>query len=311
MIVTIDVSKDGNRIVFTEIVDSSSDLHRNICIYDLSKQKIVYRMVSKYDDFDPRFSNNGKSILYSSRELGDDAHGFVKPAHLYMLNLDTGAIKNITRDSRRGDSNARFSPDGTKIVFSGYLPESQLFGTTDIYLYDFGTNKVSRLTHNKLTMVPYPTFFGPDESILINIENGEKQGVCLAILRKSKKYKIEPITRIDDPEYGVLFPYPMPDGKILCTVNNHYNYELSILEKGVFRVLSKSPYCFSSPVFHARTNTVFWASGDVNLFALNLTTNTTRKIAGRELFYGEYASKGGALNFFQGLFKRAVGLFHR
>lgn len=285
MIVSISVSRDGKKVAFPEIIEPSSDLHRNICIYDLNKKTIIYRKISSFDEFDPCFSKDGESLLFCSRELGNDPHGFEKPAHLKIVNIKSNNVKKITNDVKRSDFNPRFSHDEKKIVFDGAMPKSQLFSRGDIYLYEIDTQKITRLTNENLVGMPYPTFFGDDESILINIENEEKHSVYLAILKKKNHYKPEPITRSDSPDYGVLFPFEMSKTKILCTVNNKYKYELSVLEKGAFQILSKSGACFSSPVFNATTNTVFWVSGNINLFALDMTTKKVKKIAGREIFY--------------------------
>ncbi len=290
MLISIDVSPDGKRIAFPRII-KQNDLQRQICIYDLELKRIIYQKISELDEYDPCFSKDGSKLLFSSRKPGDTPDGYCYPGHIKLLDLNTNSISIITSDSVRSDGNCWFSPDNEKIVFYGYIPKDQLFGTMDIYLYDIKSSTTKRLTHEDLTLIPYPCFLDKD-TIVINRENESTHCVYLAKLEAQNKYKPVPITKTDGEDYGVLFPQSTSAGKILCTVNNRYTYELSLFEEGKFTVLTKSNLCFSTPRYCQSNNTIYWTMGNIDLMSMNLDTRKITKIADRSLFYQDSGNRG-------------------
>lgn len=290
MLISIDVSPDGKKIAFPQIL-KSDDLHRRICIYDLDLKRITYEKISERDEFDPCFSKDGSKLLFCSQKPGLTTHSYDYPSHIKLLDLKTNSVSTITNDSVRSDFQPQFSSDNTKIVFHGYLPKDQLSGRGDIYLYDTQTKTAKQLTHENLIMMPYPCFLD-NSAILINIENESNQCVYLAKLESRNNSKPIPITKTGTGNFAVMFPEPISKSKILCTVRDNYKYELNLFEEGNFTVLSKSSLCFSTPRYCQSNNTIYWTIGDIDLMSMNLETKKITKIADRSLFYQDSGNRG-------------------
>jgi Tol biopolymer transport system component len=287
MIATVDISKDGSKVLFTGLKYSDQELKRNIYIYDISLGHVVYSKKSEIDEFDPKFSHDGKSIVYCSKKLGFESEGYDYPSHIQVVNLENNKITTLTNDRIRSDFQPQFSWDDQQIVFDGSKPENQLFYVGDVYIYDVKNNSIIQLTKNEFRMSLYPAFKKDNETILININDDKINNVYLAEIQKDNYYLPNSLTKKDVVDYSVMFPVVISESKILCTVNKQGHYELSIFEfeDEKFEVLAKSNHCFCSPVYCQSNDSAYWLSGNIELFCMNLTDKKVKKVAGKSLFY--------------------------
>src|SRR5690349_8959115 len=84
-------------------------------------------------DYDPAWSPDGKSIVFTSERNGS--------ADLYRVNADGTGIERLT-DSPAYDDQAAFAPDGKRLVFVSTRGD----GTADLFTLDIATHKAKALT---------------------------------------------------------------------------------------------------------------------------------------------------------------------
>jgi Tol biopolymer transport system component len=112
-----DWSRDGNHIVFTGVARGKSDLY----LYDIAADSLVQLTSSLAAEENPRFSPDGKSLIFS---IEDTARGEVltktpygsSPSDLAILSLEDNSIRRLTQ-SRWSEKEPCFSSDGKHILF--------------------------------------------------------------------------------------------------------------------------------------------------------------------------------------------------
>lgn len=158
-------TRDGTKAVWTKIIDG------NIFAYSFGKWRLMladYSQVngvptfSNEKDITPantnwiepgNFSPDGKELMLSADI------GFPDPAHVegqdqYILNIETGAITNLTNTPQVWDEHGVFSPDGKKIFFMSSYPYRSdpnayhVFSLkTEFMLMDKDGSNLQQLTH--------------------------------------------------------------------------------------------------------------------------------------------------------------------
>jgi Tol biopolymer transport system component len=107
-----------------------------------------------YDQHNPTFSPDGKKIMFSSvadNLVAGDSNG---SSDIFIKDLVTGTITRVSTDSSGAQANgnswdAKFSPDGTKIVFysdASNLVPGDTNGAQDVFLKDLTTGAVTRVS---------------------------------------------------------------------------------------------------------------------------------------------------------------------
>lgn len=108
--ITFDISPDGTQIVFPGVGKGVRDLY----LLDLKTYKVTRLTETESWETQPRFSPDGRSIVYSAwTDPKQEDHYW----NLYLLDLETRQIRQLTY-GRVGDSEPQFTPDGKYIVFS-------------------------------------------------------------------------------------------------------------------------------------------------------------------------------------------------
>lgn len=107
--ISFDVSPDGKWIVF----NASGKGNRDLYLLDLQSGKVERLMETEACEIQPRFSPDGKQIVYAARQPGEDEKA---PWHLYLLDLNNLSVQQLTND-KYADSEPIFTPDGKSIVF--------------------------------------------------------------------------------------------------------------------------------------------------------------------------------------------------
>jgi len=120
--------KDSRRIVFSGVEKSGKcDLY----IFDYKTEKLTRLMNDYYDDRDPDFSPDGKSIVFSSDRTST---GSKNNYNIFILNTETSEINYLTLGEWT-DFAPKFSPDGKKIVFTSTATGVQNLWMIDISRY--------------------------------------------------------------------------------------------------------------------------------------------------------------------------------
>ena len=122
-----------SRVVYVSETGTKDARQKRLAIMDYDGANVRYLTDSSAIVLAPRFSPDGRRVLYTSYETGFP--------RIYVL--DIGSIDRRVLESQEGTMSfaPRFAPDGQTIVYS--LSQG---GNTDIYAMNIGGGPVSRLT---------------------------------------------------------------------------------------------------------------------------------------------------------------------
>jgi Tol biopolymer transport system component len=118
-------SADGNKIVFPALdMGGKSDLY----IFEISSASLKRLTNDYYDDRDPDYSPDGKTIVFSSDRT---TYGVDNMYNLFIYDLETNSISYLTY-GKQIDYSPQFSPDGKKIVYTSTIGGAQNIWITNI-----------------------------------------------------------------------------------------------------------------------------------------------------------------------------------
>ncbi|MEA2104070.1 MAG: hypothetical protein U9P79_05435 [Candidatus Cloacimonadota bacterium] len=157
----IDVSPDGEKIVLVGLVKAKNDLY----IYNL-KTKTISRLTNDYyDDRYPRWSSDGKKIVFSSHRFvnkifkpQDKKYLFSNLSYnIFLYDVEKGSLSAVTNE-RFDNIYPTWSSDDSCLVYTSYRD-----GIANLYAYDFKKKGFAQLSKN------FCGSFCPD----ISNENGD------------------------------------------------------------------------------------------------------------------------------------------
>ncbi|MFN2457813.1 MAG: DPP IV N-terminal domain-containing protein [Chitinophagaceae bacterium] len=146
-------SPDGNAIVVTGLVDGQSDLY----FYNLSTGNVKRLTNDRYSDLHPSFSPDGKWITFATDR---NSVGSTNIQHHYshniaILNLETGAVSNLSFFDGANNLNPVFAADNNAIYFL-----SDRDGFRNMYSYNIQSKQLNQLT-NLFTGITGITMYSP------------------------------------------------------------------------------------------------------------------------------------------------------
>ena len=150
---------DGSHIIFTSVVDGVHVISR--VDPDGSNLKALSEVSEAAGD--PDYSPDGKQLLYFTDEP--------LPRDLYLRDMASGDITQLTQTDDFDEMSPRFAPDGRRVVFVG--SEKHEGAESDIWTLDIETGE-----RRNSTQTPGVGEFHPDWShdgarvIYIRVENG-------------------------------------------------------------------------------------------------------------------------------------------
>lgn len=109
--ITFDIHPSGNQIAFTAKGKGTRDIY----LLDLKTFEVSRLTDSPAFESDPCFSHDGKWIVYSASSMPNDPKS---PYHLYLLNLETKEVRQLTSETGVSDSSPMFVMNGSQILFS-------------------------------------------------------------------------------------------------------------------------------------------------------------------------------------------------
>ncbi len=129
----LDLSPDGKEIVFDLLGD----------IYSIPVTGGEAKLLRGGHAFEvqPRFSPDGKKILFTSDAGGGD--------NIWVMNRDGSAAKQITKESFRLLNNAVWAPDGEYLVARKHFTSSRSLGAGEMWLYHISGGSGVQLTVRK------------------------------------------------------------------------------------------------------------------------------------------------------------------
>lgn len=129
----LDVSPDGKTMVF----DLLGDIYK--MPVDGGKAEVLRQGLAW--EVQPRFSPDGKKILFTSDAGGGD--------NIWVMNVDGKEAKQITKESFRLLNNAAWMPDGQYIVARKHFTSQRSLGAGEMWLYHISGGTGVQLTKKK------------------------------------------------------------------------------------------------------------------------------------------------------------------
>lgn len=129
----LDLSPDGKTIVF--------DLLGDIYSMPVTGGNATLLRGGHSLEVQPRFSPDGKKILFTSDAGGGD--------NIWVMNADGKEAKQITKESFRLLNNACWSPDGEYIVARKHFTSGRSLGAGEMWLYHITGGSGVKLTTRK------------------------------------------------------------------------------------------------------------------------------------------------------------------
>src|SRR5690606_3635310 len=135
----ITFAPDGDRVAFSGLKEGQSDIY----VYNLKTKELTQLTSDKYSDFQPSFSPDGKSIVFSTDRVSYEsgARSVDIPMGLAMIDVDSRKISTIDIFPGANNLNPHFSGDGRSVYFL-----SNGDGYRNMFRYSLDTYAVERMT---------------------------------------------------------------------------------------------------------------------------------------------------------------------
>ena len=213
---SIDVSPDGKTLVF--------DLLGDLYLLDIKGGQAKSVTDGLAWDIQPRFSPDGKQIVFISDRAGGD--------NVWVMTLATGAVKQITDESFRLMNSPVWHPNGQFIAAKKHFTTSRSLGTGEIWLYDAtvdaptdGVELVARPNKNYQKELGEPAFSADGETLYYTQSATPGNTFVYHDDSHSGLFEIKQLdlstgeTEVVAGGYGgAVRPVPSPDGQLLAYV---------------------------------------------------------------------------------------------
>lgn len=223
--ITVDVSPDGQEIVF----DLLGDLYVMPVAGVAGNQVATPLTTGVAWDMQPRFSNDGKSIAFTSDRNGKSGKA---GDNIWVLDRKTGACRQVTNESFRLLNGPAWSPDDQYLVCRKHFTSRRSLGAGELWMYHVdglrhGAMKGIQLTEkpNDQKDVNEPAF-SPDGRYLYYSQDTTPGSVFeydkdsngqIYVIKRLDLIKGETENLITGPG-GACRPVPSPDGKSIAFV---------------------------------------------------------------------------------------------
>jgi Tol biopolymer transport system component len=144
-------SSDGRRVAFTSSrseppgFDGNERLFSELYIMDADGSH-VRRITDNYGfiDWQPAWSPDGRRLVFAHGDSTPPApEAFVAPTDLWIVDLQTGELRDLTNSPNTWENYAQWSPDGERIAFDGDISAP---GNNDVYTIRPNGRDLRRLT---------------------------------------------------------------------------------------------------------------------------------------------------------------------
>lgn len=199
----ISFSPLGDRVAFSGLKNGHSD----IFTYDLNSKELLQLTNDKYSDFQPSFSPDGKSIVFSTDRVSfeNPSRSVDIPLGLALLNLEDKTIEDIEVFPGANNLNPHFSGDGKSILFL-----SNGDGFRNLFQYSIQERTAKQLT-DYFTGISGITEYSPamsisdNEDIVYSYFKGNQYNIYKANISDFETVAVNPQT--SDFTAAMLPPY--------------------------------------------------------------------------------------------------------
>lgn len=141
-----------SRVVFVSETGPKDARQKRLAVMDYDGENVTYLTSSDAIVLAPRFSPDGRSIIYTGYESG-----FPRVTLIDVATLQKRTIGGLDQNMSFAP---RFSPDGRRVVYS-----AESAGNTDIYMLDLDSGATTRLT--SAPSIETAPSFSPDGSRIV------------------------------------------------------------------------------------------------------------------------------------------------
>lgn len=214
--ISVDVSPDGEQIVF--------DLLGNIYLMPITGGEAEVLVGDHSWDIQPRFSPDGKHIVFTSDRGGGD--------NIWTLTLESGEFTQISFEEFRLLNNPTWSPDGQYIAARKHFTTSRSLGTGEIWLYH--ASGVEKAKGVQIVAKPSETYqkelgepaFSPDGQFLYYTQNATPGDMFVYHQDSNNQvFHIKEVNLTNGETRvvaggpgGAVRPTPSPDGRQLAYI---------------------------------------------------------------------------------------------
>ena len=223
----LDVSPDGQMIAF--------DLLGDLYLMPIEGMKpkepesLIHLTSGMAWDMQPRFSPDGKTLVFTSDRTGDNQRG---GDNIWTIDIASGALNQISQETFRLYNNPEWSPDGAYIVARKHFTSRRSLGAGEIWMLhrsgvSGGAHEGVQLTsrNNEEKDVNEPTFspcgtylyYSEDVTPGKTFEYDKDSNGQIYVIHRLELETGKRETFIDGPG-GACRPTPSPDGRKIAFV---------------------------------------------------------------------------------------------
>lgn len=133
-------SPDGTRIIYTSRRTERFEIYT--CKVDGTNEQQLTD--TEADEMFPMYSPDGSRVVFAAFSGKNSAADNIKTFEIYVMNPDGTGVRQLT-DNDCFDSNPRWSPDGSRIVFSSDRNEENKW---EVYVMDADGTNILRVTNS-------------------------------------------------------------------------------------------------------------------------------------------------------------------
>jgi len=142
-------SPDGKRIAFGHFPVGAQYpnpfVNAELYIMNADGSRVRRLTHNQFIDWDSAWSPDGRRLVFERGPAPARPNDPIPPTDLWILDLRTGAERNLTNSPATYESQAQWSPDGSRIIFQSDLQQSE---NIDIYTIRPNGRDLRRLTDN-------------------------------------------------------------------------------------------------------------------------------------------------------------------
>jgi len=158
-------SPDDSQLAFDAVGSSG---YRNI--YSINADGTNMKLLTDDEGNDklPSWSPDGSKIAFNSERFDASKEDYADGEDIFTVNADGGGIQFVTENDAT-NTHARWSPDGTKLVF---VSNNNNGSEVEIYVMNADGGSPQRLTNNSYYADSHPSWSSDGATIVFEGENG-------------------------------------------------------------------------------------------------------------------------------------------